>query len=93
MGNAAEFIAGEYEVTREAMDQFALGSHQKAVEAQETGRFKAEIVPVQIRDEKGKSQSWIEMKARAKIHRWKYWPSLNLPSKLMEKSHRGIHLQ
>src|SRR5512140_1220694 len=39
MGNAAEFIADEYEVTREAMDQFALRSHQKAAEAQETGRF------------------------------------------------------
>jgi len=53
MGNAAEFIADEYEVTREAMDQFALQSHQRAVEAQEAGRFKAEIVPVQIPGKKG----------------------------------------
>jgi acetyl-CoA C-acetyltransferase len=53
MGNAAEFIGEEYEVTREAMDQFALGSHQKAVAAQETGRFKSEIVPVQIPGKKG----------------------------------------
>jgi acetyl-CoA C-acetyltransferase len=53
MGNAAEFIADEYEVTREAMDQFALRSHQKAVEAQETGRFKSEIVPVEIPGKKG----------------------------------------
>src|SRR5215204_1612518 len=53
MGNAAEFIAEEYEVTRAAMDQWALQSHQKAVEAQETGRFKAEIVPVQIPGRKG----------------------------------------
>ena len=53
MGNAAEFIADEYEVTREAMDQFALQSHMKAVEAQETGRFKSEIVPVQIPAKKG----------------------------------------
>ncbi|MBC7875691.1 MAG: acetyl-CoA C-acetyltransferase [Anaerolineales bacterium] len=53
MGNAAEFIADEYEVTREAMDEFALRSHQKAVEAQEAGRFKAEIVPVQIPGRKG----------------------------------------
>ncbi len=48
MGNAAEFIADEYEVTRDAMDQYALRSHQRAVEAQEAGRFDAEIVPVQI---------------------------------------------
>jgi acetyl-CoA C-acetyltransferase len=53
MGNAAEFIADEYEVTREAMDQFAFQSHQKAVSAQEAGRFKAEIVPVQIPGRKG----------------------------------------
>jgi len=53
MGNAAEFIADEYEVTREAMDQYALRSHQRAVEAQEAGRFNAEIVPVQINGQKG----------------------------------------
>ncbi len=53
MGNAAEFIADEYKVTREAMDEFALHSHLKAVEAQEAGRFKLEIVPVQISGRKG----------------------------------------
>ncbi|NJC94802.1 MAG: acetyl-CoA C-acyltransferase [Anaerolineales bacterium] len=53
MGMAAEFIADEYEVTREAMDQFALRSHEKAVAAQEAGRFNAEIVPVQIQGRKG----------------------------------------
>jgi acetyl-CoA C-acetyltransferase len=53
MGNAAEFIADEYEVTREAMDQFALRSHERAVAAQEAGKFKPEIVPVQIAGRKG----------------------------------------
>jgi len=53
MGNAAEFIADEYEVTREAMDKFALESHQKAVAAQEAGKFKEEIVPVEIPGRKG----------------------------------------
>jgi acetyl-CoA C-acetyltransferase len=53
MGNAAEFIADEYEVTREAMDNFALRSHQKAVEAQAAGRFKPEIVPVPVAGRKG----------------------------------------
>jgi acetyl-CoA C-acetyltransferase len=53
MGMAAEFIADEYEVTREAMDQYALRSHQKAVAAQEAGKFEAEIVPVQIQGRKG----------------------------------------
>jgi len=53
MGNAAEFIADEYEVTREAMDEFALRSHEKAVQAQGSGRFQLEIVPVQIPGRKG----------------------------------------
>ena len=53
MGNAAEFIGEEYEVTREAMDNFALRSHQKAVEAQAAGRFKPEIIPVPVTGRKG----------------------------------------
>ena len=53
MGMAAEFIADEYEVTRAAMDEFALRSQLKAVAAQEAGRFKLEIVPVQIPGRKG----------------------------------------
>jgi acetyl-CoA C-acetyltransferase len=53
MGNAAEFIADEYEVTREAMDKFAYESHQKAVAAQEAGKFKDEIVPVEVPGRKG----------------------------------------
>lgn len=53
MGMAAEFIADEYEVTRDAMDEFALRSHQKAVAAIGAGKFKAEIVPVEIKGRKG----------------------------------------
>ena len=53
MGNAAEFIADEYEVTREAMDRYATGSHQKAIAAIDSGKFDAEIVPVMFRNRKG----------------------------------------
>jgi acetyl-CoA C-acetyltransferase len=53
MGNAAEFIAGEYNITREAMDEYAYNSHQKAIDAIDAGRFKAEIVPVEIKGRKG----------------------------------------
>ncbi len=53
MGNAAEFIGDEYEVTREAMDRFALQSHQRAVAAQQAGKFRAEIVPVDVPGRKG----------------------------------------
>jgi acetyl-CoA C-acetyltransferase len=55
MGMAAEFIAEEYEVTRESMDQFALGSHQKALAAIDTGKFKAEIAPVEITSKDGRT--------------------------------------
>jgi len=48
MGDAAEYIATEYEVTREAMDRFALESHHKALAAMEAGKFKAEIAPVSV---------------------------------------------
>jgi len=48
MGDAAEWIANEYEVTREAMDRFALESHQQAVAAAAAGKFDAEIVPVEV---------------------------------------------
>ncbi|HMD81119.1 MAG TPA: acetyl-CoA C-acyltransferase, partial [Anaerolineales bacterium] len=53
MGNAAEFIGEEYEVTREAMDRWSFESHQKAVAAQEAGKFKDEIIPVEISGRKG----------------------------------------
>ncbi|MFH2102592.1 MAG: acetyl-CoA C-acetyltransferase [Chloroflexota bacterium] len=53
MGNAAEFIAAEYDVTREAMDEFSYQSHMKAIAAMDAGKFKAEIVPIEIPGRKG----------------------------------------
>ena len=53
MGNAAEFIAEEYDVSREEMDQFAYQSHQKAIQAIDEGKFKEEIVPVEVKGRKG----------------------------------------
>ncbi len=46
MGITSENVAQRFDVTREAQDQFALSSHQKAAAAQTEGRFDAEIVPV-----------------------------------------------
>jgi len=54
MGNAAEFIAEEYDISREEMDQFAFESHQKALSAIDQGRFKNEILPIEIQGRKGK---------------------------------------
>lgn len=53
MGSAAEFIAEQFDISREAMDAFALRSHQNAHAATEAGHFKAEIAPVTIADRKG----------------------------------------
>ena len=54
MGNAAEFIADEYEISRKSMDEFAYKSHRKAISAIDTGKFKAEILPIEIKNRKGK---------------------------------------
>jgi acetyl-CoA C-acetyltransferase len=53
MGSAAELIAAKYNVSREDQDAFAAGSQQKAVAAIKAGKFKAEIVPVEIPQRKG----------------------------------------
>ena len=53
MGNSAELIAEAMNTTREEMDEFALGSHQKAVRAINEERFKAEIVPMTVPQRKG----------------------------------------
>ena len=46
MGETAENLAEKYKIPREAQDEFALGSHRKAVDAAKAGRFKDEVVPV-----------------------------------------------
>ncbi len=53
MGCTAEVVAAEYKVTREQQDAWALQSHQRAVAAMDAGRFKAEILPVEIPGRKG----------------------------------------
>jgi len=53
MGNAAEWIAREYGLTRQELDEYAYRSHMKAIAAIDEGRFKEEIVPVQVSQPKG----------------------------------------
>ena len=53
MGQTAENIADNWAITREAQDEFALASQNKAEAAQNAGRFDAEIVPVVIPGKKG----------------------------------------
>jgi|SRR5450631_1548671 acetyl-CoA C-acetyltransferase len=53
MGITAENVAKKYEISRREQDEFAAASQQKAEAAQKAGRFKAEIVPVEIASKKG----------------------------------------
>lgn len=61
MGLTAEAVAREYKVSREDQDEFAFQSHQKALKAQEEGRFQEQIVPIAVShtfvNEKGKKET------------------------------------
>jgi acetyl-CoA C-acetyltransferase len=52
MGNTGEVVADRYHVTREEQDEYALSSHRKAAAAISEGKFKDEIVPVEIPQKK-----------------------------------------
>jgi 3-oxoadipyl-CoA thiolase len=52
-GETAENVAEKYQVTRQEQDDFALGSHLKAVRAHEQGRLKDEMVPFEMAQRKG----------------------------------------
>ena len=53
MGTAGEVVATEYNIGRGQQDEYAAQSHRRAAEAQAAGRFKAEMLPVQIPQKKG----------------------------------------
>jgi acetyl-CoA C-acetyltransferase len=55
MGNTAELVSEKYKVSREAQDEYALGSQQKAAKAIEEGAFKDEIIPVTVKSKKGET--------------------------------------
>jgi acetyl-CoA C-acetyltransferase len=56
MGETAEVLAEEYEITREEQDEFALASQTRAARAIAAGRFEAEIAPVTIEGKKGSTK-------------------------------------
>jgi acetyl-CoA C-acetyltransferase len=53
MGNTAENVARQWQITRQQQDEFAVGSQNKAEAAQKSGRFKDEIAPVTVKTRKG----------------------------------------
>ncbi len=50
MGLTAEAVAKQFNISREAQDDFALNSHMKALKAIEEGRFKEDIVPIEVEE-------------------------------------------
>jgi 3-oxoadipyl-CoA thiolase len=55
-GETAENVAEKYQISRKDQDEFALGSHHKAVKAQEEGRLTAEMIPVAVPQRRGTPQ-------------------------------------
>ncbi len=53
MGCCGEAVAEKHEISRQAQDEYALGSHKKAIAAIDAGKFKPEIVPVPVPQKKG----------------------------------------
>jgi acetyl-CoA acyltransferase len=53
MGETAEEVQKLHQISREEQDEFAIGSHEKAVRAQQEGKFKDEIVPITVESKKG----------------------------------------
>jgi 3-oxoadipyl-CoA thiolase len=72
MGETAENVAVKYRVPREKQDEFALRSHQRALEAHQRGRLRAELLPVKTdktvvdRDEGPRADTSLEKLARLK---------------------------
>src|SRR5678815_5660103 len=53
MGCTGEVVAEQYKISRSEQDEFAMNSHRKAAAAIKAGKFKDEIVPVEIKQKKG----------------------------------------
>lgn len=60
MGSAAELCAVDCNITREEQDAYAVESYKRSQAAQASGKFKAEIVPVEIKDRKGTATQFTE---------------------------------
>jgi 3-oxoadipyl-CoA thiolase len=75
MGETAENVAEKYRIPRQQQDEFALRSHQRALAAQEAGRYRAELLPVTVpgkqpvvvdRDEQPRADTSLEKLAKLK---------------------------
>jgi acetyl-CoA C-acetyltransferase len=60
MGITGENVAEKFKITREAQDEYATNSHRKAIAAIKAGKFKDEIIPVEIPGKKGGSSTFFD---------------------------------
>ena len=74
MGNTAEAVANQYNVSRQDQDEFAYNSHQKALKAQAEDRFQSQIAPITV------DQTYID--ANGKKAQKSYTPKPQNPSSL-----------
>lgn len=65
MGITADNIADQYKISRQEQDEWALMSHQRAIEATNRGWFKDEIIPVEIKTRKGSTMFEVDEHPRA----------------------------
>lgn len=59
MGETAEIVAERYHISRQAQDEFAFQSHQKAARAWNEKRFADQVIPIEITTKKKESHQWI----------------------------------
>ena len=84
MGVTAENVAAEYGISRADQDAFALESHERAVAARDEGRFKDEIVPIEIPSRKGEPGARQAGRTAATRHvTGRSWPRYVLRSRTM----------
>ncbi len=67
MGVTAENVAKKFNITREMQDALAIESHRRAVQAQDEGRFKEQIVPVIVKGRKGDTQITVDEHPRRDV--------------------------
>jgi acetyl-CoA C-acetyltransferase len=67
MGVTAENVAAKYGFTREQQDEFAVSSHKKAARAMESGYFKSQIVPIELKTRKGVEQFTTDEHVRKEV--------------------------
>ncbi len=70
----AEMIASNYGFSRDALDEFALGSHRKAIAAAEAGAFEGEIVVIDGLNKEGGKFRHASTRGSAATRRRTHWP-------------------